>query len=201
MIIQILGIFGIISPILYTLAWIIIGSIQPGYSHIKDDISSLFAVGAPYKRLMQSLNIISSGSLLAFSLGLHVGIPGGAGSIFGPLLFSISCLLGFLVTLFFPLDEGGEITTYKGKLHLILVVLTGILNIIVMVVLGFRLLPIPGWDALAWILFILAGVSLFLVVLSGKYAKSKYMGLVERLMVTPYQLFYFFLGLVVFLNN
>ena len=42
---QILAICGMISPILYTLMWILGGFLRSDYSHIRDDISSLFAVG------------------------------------------------------------------------------------------------------------------------------------------------------------
>ena len=55
---QILAICGMLSPIVYTAMWVIGGIIQPEYNHIRDDISSLFAVGAPNKRLSQSLIII-----------------------------------------------------------------------------------------------------------------------------------------------
>ena len=46
---QILAICGILGPIVYTVMWILGGILQPDYSHIRDDISSLFAVGAPNK--------------------------------------------------------------------------------------------------------------------------------------------------------
>jgi len=40
-----------------------------------------------------------------------------------------------------------------------------------------------------------------LVVVSLVFIKSKYRGLVERFMVTPYQLYYFVISLMVFLTN
>ena len=54
---QILAICGMLSPIVYTTMWILCGSLQSDYSHIRNDISSLFAVGAPNKRLSQSFMI------------------------------------------------------------------------------------------------------------------------------------------------
>ena len=200
-IIQILAICGMLSPIVYTVTWILGGILQPEYSHIRDDISSLFAVGAPNKRLMQSLMIISSVLLFAFYLGLHEGITDGGGSIAGPLLFVVSSFLGMLVTLFFPLDEGGEIITLRGKMHLILVIGSGLLTIAGMVALWFRLQRVEAWSVFATYSLISAIASFILVIISGIFIKSKYRGLLERFGVTPYQLYYFVLGLMVYLNN
>ena len=89
---------------------------------MRDDISSLFAVSAPNKGLMQSFIITSSVLLFVFYIGLHEGLNDGGGSIVGPILFLTSSVLGILVALFLPLDAGGEIITLRGKMHLILVI-------------------------------------------------------------------------------
>ena len=198
---QILAICGMLSPILYTVMWIICGSLDSDYNHIRDDISSLFAVGAPNRRLSQSLVITESVLLFVFFIGLHDGINDGGGSIVGPILFLTSSISLILVALFFPLDEGGELITLRGKMHLVLVVASGIFTIAGMVALWFRLQLVAVWSAFATYSLISAIVSLILVILSGIFATSNYMGLLERLMVTPYQLYYFVLSLMVFLNN
>lgn len=198
---QILAICGILSPIVYTVMWILGGILQSDYNHIQDDISSLFAVSAPNKGLMQSFIITSSVLLFVFYIGLHEGINNGGGSIVGPILFLTSSVLGILVALFFPLDAGGEIITLRGKMHLILVVGSGLLTIAGMVALYFRLQSVEVWSAFATYSLISAIVSLILVIISGIFIKSKYRGLLERLGVYPYQLYYFVLSLMVFLNN
>ena len=198
---QILAICGMLSPILYTLMWILGGFLRSDYSHIRDDISSLFAVGAPKKRIFNSIIIVSSVLLFVFYLGLYWGINNGQGSIVGPLIFVVSGFMGLLVAFFFPLDVGGEIVTYRGKLHLILVVLSGFLNIVGMVALWFGLVSVNVWNDFAWFSLISAVISLVLVVLSLVFIKSMYRGLVERIMVTPYQLYYFVISLMVFLTN
>lgn len=48
---QILAICGMASPIVYTVMWILGGIVRSDYNHVRDDISSLFAVGAPKKGL------------------------------------------------------------------------------------------------------------------------------------------------------
>ena len=113
---KMLAICGMISPILYTLLWILGGALVPGYSHIRDDVSSLIAVDAYRRSLFQSFIIISSSLLLIFFIGLHWGVNNGNGSIVGPVLFIISSFIGVLVAIFFPLDAGGEITSLKGKI-------------------------------------------------------------------------------------
>ena len=190
-----------LSPIVYTAMWIYVGRLDSEYSHIRDDISSLFAVGAPNQRLAQVFIIISSVLLFIFYLGLHDGLNDGGGSIIGPMLLVISSILGVLVAFFFPLDIGGEIKTYRGKMHIILVVASGILTIIGMVALWFRLQLVAAWSAFATFSLVMAIVSLILIIISGIFATGKYRGILERFGVTPYQVYYFVLGLMVFLVN
>jgi len=198
---QILAICGMISPLIYTAMWIRGGRLQSDYSHIRDDISSLFAVGAPHKRLMQSFIIVSSVLLFLFYIGLHEGLNDGGGSVVGPLLFLIGSVLGILIALFFPLDVGGEIITWKGKMHIILVISMGILTIAGMIALWFRLNIIHEWSTFATYSLVSAILALILLIISGIFVKGKYRGLLERLGVTPFQLYYFILPLMVFMNN
>lgn len=198
--IQILAICGMLSPIFYTAMWIIGGKLQEDYSHIKHDISSLFAVGASNQRLMQTFIIISSVLLFLFYLGLPEGLKDG-GSNIGPYLFIIASIFGMLVAFFFPLDEGGEMTTWRGKMHLVLVILMGILTVAGMIALWFRLKDVTGWSTFGSYSLISAIVAIALLIISGIFIESNYRGLLERLGVTPFQLFYFILPLMIFLNN
>ena len=137
----------------------------------------------------------------SYCLVVPTSIPDGGIAFLAPSLFIVSALLGVLVTFFFPLDEGGEVITIRGKLHVFLVVIMGILTIGAMVAFWLQLQTIPAWSTFATYSLISAIVSLVLVILSGALAKSKYLGLIERLMVTPYQLYYFILSLMIFLLN
>lgn len=119
----------------------------------------------------------------------------------GPLLFIIGSVLGILVAFFFPLDEGGEIVTWRGKMHLILVIAMGVLTIAGMVALWFRLHMVPDWNVFATYSLVSAIVALFLLVISGIFIESNYRGLLERIGVTPFQLYYFILPLMIFINN
>ena len=146
---KILAICGILSPILYTLLWILGGILVPGYSHIRDDVSSLIAVDAYRRAFFHSFIIISSILLFIFYLGLHWGVNNGKGSIAGPVLFIISSFFGVLVACFFPLDAGGELITWRGKMHLILIVISGILIIAAMILVFIRLRSTYGWKGFA----------------------------------------------------
>jgi hypothetical protein len=198
---QILAICGMLSPIIYTLMWILGGFLRPDYSHVRDDISSLLAIGAPRKRLYDSFMIPSSVLLFVFYLGLHYGLNSGLGLIVGPVLFLISGFLGVLVAIFFPLDEGGEILTYRGKMHFALIVISGLLVIGGMIALYFRLIGVVGWSTFAIYSLVSSVVSVILVVISLALIKSNYRGLIERIMVSNYMVYYFVLALMVFLTN
>jgi hypothetical membrane protein len=195
---QILAICGMISPIIYTLMWILGGFLRPDYSHIRDDISSLFAVGAPRKRLFNAFIIVSSVLLFVFYLGLHWGINNGQGSFIGPFLFLAGGFLGVLVALFFPLDAGGEIVTLRGKMHLVHVIVSGLLTVAGMVAL---LELVEVWSGFATFSLISAIVSIILMVISAIFINSSYRGLVERFGVSPFQIYYFVISLMVFLTN
>ncbi len=199
-VVQILAVCGMISPIIYTFAWILGGIIVKDYSHIRDDVSSLYAIGAPKRWLFQSIFITGSALLFIFSIGLLWGINGEEGLV-GSYLFAISALIVLVVTIFFPLDKGGKLTTIRGKLHLILIIISGIIAITSMVFLWFSTKSLEGWIGFAWFSFASAIVALILVVVSGIFAGGKYMGLIERFMVSFYQIYYFVISLMVFLRN
>ena len=198
---QVLVVCGMLSPILYTLLWILGGFLRSDYNHIRDDVSSLFAVGAPRKRLFNSFIIASSLLLFVFYLGIHWGINNGQESIIGSILFVVSGFLGGLVALFFPLDAGGEIITLRGKRHLVFVMTSGILTIAGMIVLWFQLESVEAWSLVANYSLISAIVSIVLMMISGIFIKSRFRGLLERFAVTPFQVFYFTFALMVFLTN
>jgi hypothetical protein len=198
--IQGLAICGMLSPIIYTFAWILGGFIVPNYSHIQKDVSSLFAVGAHKRRLFASLFITNSALSFIFSFSLIWGIDGNI-SIAGPILFLISTFIGFVVAVFFPLDEGGELTSIRGKMHLILIVISGIFVIVSMVFFWLGMKILDGWIGFAWFSIISLPIILILMILSGIFGGGPYMGLVERIMVSYFQVYYFVIALMIYLNN
>ena len=195
-----LAICGMLSPIIYTITWIIGGFIVPGYSHIRDDVSTLFAVEAHKRWLFSSLFITCSALMFIFSFGLLWGLEGD-GSNVGPILFLISTFIGLLVVIFFPLDKGGELETLRGKMHLILIVISGIFVLVSMIFLWLRTKTVVGWIGFAWFSLISVPVLIILMILAGIFGGGQYMGLVERIMVSYYQIYYFVISLMLFLSN
>lgn len=53
---KVYAICGMLSPIIFTMIWILGGILQPEYNHIRDDVSSLMALGAPNKLLFDIMN-------------------------------------------------------------------------------------------------------------------------------------------------
>lgn len=196
-----LAICAMVSPIVYTFMWILGGMIVPGYSHIAKDVSSLFAVDAYHRWIFQSLAIVCSVLLFAFYAGLHWSTPQGNGSVLGPVFYVVAAFLGVLVACFFPLDAGGEPSSWRGKGHLILIALSGVLMIAAMVLMYFRLRSADGWSGFAIFQLVSAPVLLAGVLIMIPFTGSNYMGLVERFMVSSYQIFYFVSGLVVYMKN
>jgi hypothetical protein len=82
-----------------------------------------------------------------------------------------------------------------------MVIVVGILTIAGMIALWLRLQNVAGWELFAWFSLISAIVAIVLLIISSVFIQSKYRGLLERLGVTPFHLFYFILPLMVFLNN
>lgn len=197
---KVLAVCGMLSPIIYTFAWILGGIIREDYSHIKNDVSSLFAVGAQKKWLFQSFFITGSALLFIFSFGLIWGIEG-LGSIVGPILFLVSTFIGLLVTIFFPLDEGGELKTIRGKMHLILIVISGIFVLTSIIFLWLHLKALSGWVWFAWFSLASAPIIFILMIISGIFGGGSYMGLVERFMVSYFQIYYFVISLMLFIMN
>ncbi|MHA1928970.1 MAG: hypothetical protein ACTSV2_10395 [Candidatus Thorarchaeota archaeon] len=72
---------------------------------------------------------------------------------------------------------------------------------IAMIAMWFRLESVAGWTEFATFSLITAIVSFILVILTSIATKTNYLGLVERLMVSSYQVYYFVLALMVFLTN
>ena len=70
---QLIALGGMIGSILYTLIGILGGILQPDYSHIRDDVSYLMAVGAPNKKLFDIMQLTNIILVMIFSTDLCIG--------------------------------------------------------------------------------------------------------------------------------
>jgi hypothetical membrane protein len=79
---------GIAGPILFTVVVVIQGLLRPGYSPVADPISAL-ATGP--NGWVQNLNFIVLGSLmLAYAVGLHLGMRPARAGMVGPALLALA---------------------------------------------------------------------------------------------------------------
>jgi hypothetical protein len=195
---KIFALCGIIAPIIFNMIWILGGILQPGYSHIRDDVSSLLALGAPNKLLFDIMNIINVCLTIIFLIGLTLVMKENSVSIIGPILLLISSFLNLTVALFFPLNYGGEPTGVTGISHLVIVMLTGFINLGAMVVLWRKLRNVEGWngyDIYSLVTFICTLiVTIFLVIAAG----SEIMGLVERLVIIANNQYFVILAIKIY---
>jgi hypothetical protein len=195
---QLIALSGMIGPIIYTSIWILGGILQPDYNHIRDDVSSLMAVGAPNKRLFDAMQLKNIVLVIIFFTNLHYAIDGGQGSIIGPACFIITNLINIPVVLFYPLDEGGEMISPTAKMHFKLVMIMAVFGAAGMLGFWYRLRYTPGWvwyGTYSLVTFIVTAIT---GVIASKTAGTNIMGLTERLVVTANIQYIFVLALKVF---
>ena len=180
---KIYAICGMLSLIVFNLIWIMGGILQPGYSHIQNDVSSLMALGAPNKLLFDIMNITNFVLAIVFLIGLILVIKELEGPIVGPVILLAGQILGITVPIFFPLNYGGEPTGFTGMMHFIVVMITGFIALGGMIAMWRGLRKVDEWkgyDVYSLITFVLTLIfTMILVVAAG----SEIMGLAERFVI------------------
>lgn len=71
------AIAGIVGPVLYTITWLVLGFFEPTYSHTRDPISNLSAVGASFALVMTIVIFVFAILIVVFAFGLQRGLPSG----------------------------------------------------------------------------------------------------------------------------
>lgn len=121
--------------------------------------------------------------MTVFFIGLILVMKELQGLILGSALLLISSILGFIVTIFFPLNYGGEPTGTTGIMHLITVMLMGFIALGGMIAMWRGLRNVDEWrgyDLYSLITLILTFIlTIFLVIATG----SEVMGLAERFVI------------------
>jgi hypothetical protein len=195
---QLIALGGMIGPVLYTLIWVMGGILQPDYSHIRDDVSSLMAVGAPNKRLFDIMQLTNIILVIIFFSNFHWAIDGVRGSIIGSACFVITNLINIPVVLFYPLDEGGGIESSNAQMHVKLVMIMAVFGAAGMLAFWHRLSNTLGWTwygTYSLVTFIITAIT---GIIASKTAGSEIMGLTERIVVTANVQYIFVLALNLF---
>jgi len=198
---RVFALCGMINPILYALIWILGGILQPGYSHIRDDVSSLMALGAPNKLLFDIMHIIGVISMIIFSIGLILVMKELDVAIIGPTMFLIMSIIELIVGIFFPLNYGGEPTGVTGITHLVLVMLMGFISLGGMIAMWRGLRNVDEWKGYDIYSLITLILSLIFTVILIIAVGSEIMGLAERLVATTAGQYFIVLALKTFISS
>jgi len=194
---RIFAICGMIGPFFYAMIWILGGLLQPGYNHITEDVSTLLATGAPNKLLFDVMDATYAILMIVFFASLHWTMNKGKGSILGP----VSLLASFVFTLisvFFPLDAGGDKWSQTAQIHGALVGLMVFLSILGMLAMWRRLKKVDGWEGYDTYTLITLIFTFVFGLLAAIPIGIEIMGLTERLVATSLGQYFFVIGLKVY---
>ena len=114
---------GIIAPIGFIVAVVILGALTPGYSPIYHTISELGEKGAPYHQEASIVFIVTGLMIAIFGYGLHRSLPKRDHRVLSGLCVMIYALFDFVGSGVFPVDPGGAATTVTASYHVTLTVL------------------------------------------------------------------------------
>jgi len=104
---------GFAAPLVYVATVIVGGIVTPGYSHLDQPVSALFAVGAPYALPISAGFILYNLLLALFGLGLLRTLRWPA------LMILLNGAFGLVIELF-PMDATGTPMTVPGLIHIVL---------------------------------------------------------------------------------
>ena len=175
-----LALCGVLGPLQFTLAWVIVGAARPGYSPVRQYISELAATGGRGAWVMVASFLALGLLTLAFVPALHRGLAGGLGGLIGPLLIAVFGA-GTIGSGIFRCDPGCGGASLSNTLHT-LITYTGLGSLVgATLVLPLRLGRARGWAgyrACSW----LAGSVALAIFLRG-FATFGGLGLGQRLFI------------------
>lgn len=117
-----LGVGGVIAPLAFVAAMVVVAANRPGYSHSRQAVSELGEVGENLSALMNFGGFLVYGLLVTgLALGLHAAVQRGRGDWLGPLLLALYGL-SYVAVAFAPCDPGctGTSQTAHEKAHFLL---------------------------------------------------------------------------------
>jgi len=169
---------GIVGPVLYTVTWLVLGFLEPTYSHTRDPISNLSAIGAPFALVMTSIIVVFALLIVAFAYGLHRGLPPGFWA--GPAVLAIAGV-GYAGIALAPLNlaDPGD----PNVPHTISASVTVFALMLAPILLFPRLRRDPEWRNLGVYSIVTTVVALAFAVLASLPAFAGWEGLMQRLVL------------------
>ena len=174
------AIVGIIGPIVVIVGDLAASLSIPGYSLVRDSVSSLALTCIGW---LQSICFLAMGLLLEiFAAGLFFNIRRARGFYAGIVLFA---LCGFVLMLIaaFHMDAPGDLCTTDGIIHMIASYGLGLLFPIAILSLSPSLKSTPNWKNV-FVYTLIAGVLGFGLIIGAIFGDQRdWFGLYERLII------------------
>jgi hypothetical protein len=182
---RLLFICGMVAPWWFVFTIILGDVIRPGYSHLSDTISELFAPGSPNKLLLDILHTFFAILLLLFGIGLlqffHRSKQLKSSGQIGASLFILMGCVSVTTATIFPQDPWGTTATFRGEMHVLLSGAIGLLSIFSMFLIGIWFLRTKTSPSFGIYSFITIGLVVVSVVMYAVSIGSAKMGLTERI--------------------
>jgi hypothetical membrane protein len=170
---------GIFGPVLYTVTWLVLGFLDPTYSHTRDPISNLSAIGAPYALVMTSIILVFALLIVVFAYGLHRGLPSGFWA--GPATLAIAGV-GYAGIALAPLNLAG--LGDPNVPHTISASVTVFAMMLAPLFLYPRLRRNPGWKNLSGYSIATTILALAFAILASLPTFAGWEGLMQRLVLS-----------------
>ena len=171
---------GIVGPIVVAVGDLTASSSVPGYSLVRDSVSSLALTGIGW---LQSICFLAMGLLLViFVAGLFFNIRRARGFHLG---IGLLALCGFVLMLIaaFRMDAPGTKRTIEGIIHTIASYGLGLLFPIAILSLTLSLKSDPNWKNI-FIYTLIAGVLALALIMGALFAEQRgWFGLYERIII------------------
>jgi hypothetical membrane protein len=175
------AIAGIIGPVLYTITWLVLGFLEPTYSHTRDPISNLSAVGAPYALVMTIVIFVFAILIIVFAFGLQRGLPPG---FWGSPVALVIAGVGYVGIALAPLNlaDPGD----PNVLHTISATMTVFPMMLAPVLTFPRLRRDPKWRNLSGYSIATTVLAFAFMVMASLPTFSGWEGLIQRLVLAVF---------------
>jgi hypothetical membrane protein len=152
---------GILGPILFTVAFIVQGLFRPGESHLAEPVSALTAGPTGW---VQQVNFMVFGPLMiAYAIGLHLGLRRARWGLVGPALLVLSGVGLVLAGVFPARDASGAFSVGPG--HAVAAVTSFLSAGVGLIVISRRMALDPRWRGLATYA-LLSGIAIIVLFLA-----------------------------------
>ena len=184
LLVQKLGLLGIVSFLSYTAAVVFAPLAYPGYNWMAQAVSDLSAANAPSLMLWNQLSALYNACEVVCATVVCIGIQGQKTKVLrsGIYLFAIMEWISAVGYRMFPLSNSGYAGAFQDVMHMVvtaLVVLLSIVSLTVIIVAGVKSKGCSSYG-------VCAGVALGMMLVGAmgmKIVPAEYFGVVERFSV------------------